>query len=44
MEAEMKFMRRKAAYILLDRRINRDILQLKVDPVGKELAQYEQKW
>jgi len=38
-------MRRTAGYSSLDRRRNEDILEeLKVDPAGKKLAQYKQKW
>jgi hypothetical protein len=38
-------MTRRAGYSLLNHRRNEDILEeIKVDPVDKKLAQYEQKW
>jgi hypothetical protein len=39
----MKFMRRLTEYNLQDRRRNENILELTVDPVEKEKAQYKQK-
>jgi hypothetical protein len=41
MIAEMKFMRHIAEYSPLDHRRNRNILELIVDPIEKELAQYK---
>jgi uncharacterized protein YdcH (DUF465 family) len=41
--AEMKFMRRRAEYNLLDHRINEDVLEeIEIHTVEKKLAQYEQ--
>jgi len=42
--AEMKFMRRTSGYSLLDHRRDEDILELRVDPVEKKLAQYKQNY
>jgi hypothetical protein len=38
----MEFMRRTAGYSLLDHRGNKDILDLKAEPVEKKFAQYKQ--
>jgi hypothetical protein len=39
----MKFMRHTAGYSLLKHNKNKDVLELKVDPVEKKLAKCKQK-
>jgi hypothetical protein len=43
-KAEMKFMRRRAEYSLLQHRRNEDILELKPKTVKKKFIQYKQNW